>query len=219
MRGVCEGSTMLSIPRAHNVNEPRRTASRHTPPAHAGGALTEQLFEAFPYAIVIVDRDGQIVSVNPAAEEILGEHPSRSCDVLGCRREGPLEGFCLTEMALEKGRPLPEIRLDLPTGGPVQAAWVTAAPLNADGDVMLELRPGDPRDRRRRTEPHWTTGAQLRIYTFGGTRVESSEGPIGGRWLEQRPRPPLKDLLAQRHPVLRPEENARTNRPGAPRRL
>jgi DNA-binding SARP family transcriptional activator len=209
---------MLPVPRSHNVNEQRRSASRRLPPAHAGGPA-EQLFEAFPYGIVIVDREDRIVSVNPAAEEILGERPSRSCDVLGCRREGPLEGFCLTEMAREKARPLPEIRLDLPTGGPVQAAWVTAAPLNGDGDVVLELRPGDPRDRRRRTEPHWTTGAQLRIYTLGGTRVESSEGPIGGRWLEQRPGQLLKYLLAERHRVVRREEIAETIWPGADRRI
>jgi DNA-binding SARP family transcriptional activator len=200
------------------VNEPRRTPFRSNPPARPRGR-TEQAFDAFPYGILIVDRDGQIVAVNAAAEQILGERPSRSCDVLGCRREGPLEGFCLTEMAVEKGRALPEIRLDLPTGGPVHAAWVTVAPLNADGDVVLELRPGDPRDRRRRTEPHWTTGVQLRIYTFGGTRVESSEGPIGGRWLEQRPGQLLKYLLAERHRVVRREEIAETIWPGADRRI
>jgi len=206
------------------VNDPRTNRPRTTPEPRDVRVVAD-VFDAFPYGILIVDRAGAIVASNPAAAEILGHaagldgRPSRSCDVLGCRRAGPLENIRLTEMALEKGRALPEIRLDLPTSGPMEAAWVTAAPLNGDGDVLLELRPGDARDRRRRTEPHWTMGAQLRIFTFGGTRVESSEGPIGGRWLEQRPGQLLKYLLAERHRVVRREEIAETIWPGADRRI
>ena len=188
--------------------------------------VAAQVFDGLPYGILVIDRGGAIVAANRAAVEILGEdvgiggRPAHSCDILGCRREGPLEDFCLTEMAAEKGSALPEIRLDLQNGGNVPAAWVTAAPLDDDsGHIVIELRPGDARDRRRRTEPHWTMGAQLRIFTFGGTRVESSEGPIGGRWLEQRPGQLLKYLLAERHRVVRREEIAETIWPGADRRI
>jgi DNA-binding SARP family transcriptional activator len=206
------------------VNDPRKNTPRPVPPRDA--QVPAQVFDGFPYGILVVDRHGAVVASNPAAAEILGDgagldgRPTRSCDILGCHRPGPLEDVCLTEMAAEQGRALPEIRLDLPTGSNAPAAWVTAAPLNSDsGHVVIELRPGDPRDRRRRTQPHWTMGAQLRIFTFGGTRVESSEGPIGGRWLEQRPGQLLKYLLAERHRVVRREEIAETIWPGADRRI
>jgi DNA-binding SARP family transcriptional activator len=184
-----------------------------------------EVFEAFPYGILVVERDGAILAANPAAVAILGDaastegRPGSSCELLGCRHPGPLENVCLTEMAAEQGHALPEIRLDLPPGAPERAAWVTAAPLGDGSRVLVELRPGDVRDRRRRTAPHWTAGAQLRIYTFGGTRVESSEGPIGGRWLEQRPGQLFKYLLAERHRVVRREEIAETIWPGADRRI
>jgi len=205
----------------HVPARPRPTGRRV---AHARVEI--EVFEAFPYGILVVDRDRTILAANPAAVAILGDaasaegRPGSSCELLGCRRPGPLEHVCLTEMAAEDGRALPEIRLDLPPAAPVRAAWVTAAPLDADGSrVLVELRPGDLRDRRRRTEPHWTTGARLRIYTFGGTRVESSEGSIGGRWLEQRPGQLFKYLLAERHRVVRREEIAETIWPGADRRI
>ena len=215
---------MLPVLRLDLVNDPRRNNPRSVPPRDV--TVAADVFDGFPYGILVVDRDGAIVASNPAAAEILGDgaglngRPARCCDLFGCGRPGPLENVCLTEMAAEQGRALPEIRLDLPTSGPVQAAWVTAAPLDADGGhVVVELRPGDARDRRRRTEPHWTMGAQLRIFTFGGTRVESSEGPIGGRWLEQRPGQLLKYLISERHRVVRREEIAETIWPGADRRI
>jgi DNA-binding SARP family transcriptional activator len=206
------------------VNDPSSNRLRQASPRDV--QIAAQVFDGFPYGILVVDRDGVVVAANQVASEILGDgagldgRPARSCDILGCRRDGPLEDFCLTEMAAEKGCALPEIRLDLPNGSAVPAAWVTAAPLDSgSGHVVIELRPGDARDRRRRTEPHWTMGAQLRIFTFGGTRVESSEGPIGGRWLEQRPGQLLKYLLAERHRVVRREEIAETIWPGADRRI
>src|SRR3954467_12751729 len=190
-----------------------------------GTGVEADIFEAFPYGILVVEPGGAVLAHNGAAEAILGEGAvsegvTRCCELLGCRRPGPLETICLSEMAAEQRRALPEIRLDLAPVSPTRAAWVTAAPLDAEGTrVLLELRPGDAHDRRRRTEPHWTNGAQLRIYTFGGTRVESSEGSIGGRWLEQRPGQLLKYLLAERHRVVRREEIAETIWPGADRRI
>jgi DNA-binding SARP family transcriptional activator len=199
------------------------TAVSAQPPSPS---LTADVFSAFPYGIVVVDRSGAIIAHNAAAASVLGDLagpdgvPRTSCELLGCHRPGPLEKVCLTELAAERGGALPEIRLDLPPGEHARAAWVTAAPLDGDaGHIVIELRPGDARDRRRRTTPHWTAGAELRIYTLGRTRVESSEGSIGGRWLEQRPGQLLKYLLAERHRVVRREEIAETIWPGADLRI
>ena len=205
-------------------NTPDRRTRAELRPVR-GADIAGDIFDAFPYGILVVEPGGAVLAHNRAAEAILGEGAvsegvTRCCELLGCRREGPLENICLSEMAAEQRRALPEIRLDLAPTSPTRAAWVTAAPLDGDAArVVLELRPGDAHDRRRRTEPHWTNGAQLRIYTFGGTRVESSEGSIGGRWLEQRPGQLLKYLLAERHRVVRREEIAETIWPGADRRI
>jgi DNA-binding SARP family transcriptional activator len=175
---------------------------------------------SFPYGIVTVDRDGAVVSANAAALRLAGDDLRDSCALLGCHRPGPLAGVCLTELAAQRGAPLPEIRLDLPPGSPAEAAWVTAAPLPPDGAlVVVELRSAEAHDRRRRTVPHWTSSARLRISTLGPTQVESAEGPIGGAWLHQRPGQLLKFLLAERHRVVSREEIAETIWPGADPRI
>jgi DNA-binding SARP family transcriptional activator len=190
------------------------------------GALAADVFRAFPYGLLVVDHRGAVLALNGAAESILGDVTDpdggyrHSCELLGCRRPGPLRGVCLTAMAAQRRAVLPEIRLDLAGRDGPAAAWATAAPLRADGStVLVELRPGDVHDRRRRTEPHWTTGAELRIRTLGGTHVDSREGPIDGHWLEQRAGQILKYLLTERHRVVLREEIAETIWPGADPRV
>jgi DNA-binding SARP family transcriptional activator len=61
-------------------------------------------------------------------------------------------------------------------------------------------------DRRRRTEPHWMGGPQLRVFTFGRSRVESGEGVIPGEWLGHRPGHVFKYLVAHRHRVVQTDE-------------
>jgi DNA-binding SARP family transcriptional activator len=186
--------------------------------------LVSDVFRAFPYGILVVDAAGAVLAANETAVWLAGDlrdpagRPRRSCELLGCRRPGPLRDVCLTALAAERGIVLPEIRLDLPLRPPV-AAWVTAAPLRPDGTVLVELRPGDAHDRRRRTEPHWTSGAELRIHVLGAARVESAEGPIGGHWLDQRPGEILKYLIAERHRVVLREEIAETIWPGSDARV
>ena len=88
--------------------------------------------------------------------------------------------------------PLPELRVDLP--GPRRRR---PAPCGSPGSpyggaepaVVLQVRPGVAGDRRRRTEPHWMGGPQLRIFTLGRSRVESGEGPLAGEWLGHKPGP------------------------------
>jgi DNA-binding SARP family transcriptional activator len=89
-----------------------------------------------------------------------------------------------------------------PGGGPVTAVWVTAAAVGARPAAVFHLRPGDARDRRRRSDPHWLTGPELRITAFGRSRVDTPEGPLRGEWLQQRPGQLLKFLIAERNRVV-----------------
>jgi DNA-binding SARP family transcriptional activator len=189
--------------------------------------LAAEVFERFPYGIVVTDPAGSVVGANRAARALLGPAltagPVRCCDLVGCRRPGgPLADACLTELAAGNRGRLPEIRVDLAPESTAAASWVTAAPLDAEaGDlVVLELRPASPRDRRRRTEPHWMAGAQIRVRTLGRTEVESDETTIGGAWLEQRPGQLLKYLIAERDRVVPADEIAEAIWPNAdPRTL
>jgi DNA-binding SARP family transcriptional activator len=72
--------------------------------------------------------------------------------------------------------------------------------------VVLQVRAGVTGDRRRRTEPHWMGGPQLRIFTFGRSRVESGEGPLAGEWLGHRPGHVLKYLITHRDRVVPTDE-------------
>ena len=188
------------------------------------------VFEGYPYGILVIGRDGAVLAHNPAAQRLLGEQAGRldddrprvACDLLCCRCEtSPLANLCLFERAAQSEEPLPEIRIDLPPGSGAPAVWVTAARLAPDDDlVVAELRPGQASDRRRRTVPHWTDRPQLRIYTLGRTRVESVEGPIEGRWLENRPGQVLKYLVAERRRMVYADEIAERVWPnGQARRL
>jgi DNA-binding SARP family transcriptional activator len=165
----------------------------------------DELFELFPYGVVLLNQDGGVFAANQAARDLLGPavdaEGARCCDLFRCRSEDtPLQQACLTELARDAGEALPEVRLDLASADGPGAVWVTAAPLGSDGSrTLVHLRPGDPHDRRRRTNPHWVAGTELTIYTLGRTRVLSTEGPIGGEWLGQRPGELLKYLVCQRN--------------------
>jgi DNA-binding SARP family transcriptional activator len=180
------------------------------------------VFEFFPAGVVVADASGQIQGSNLAAKRMLGQLLERSalrcCDLFDCRRAGtPLAEHCLTALALSHEGPLPEMRVDLPLGETSNAsAWVTAAPFGgAEKSVVISLRPGVVGDRRRRTEPHWMTGPQLRIFTFGRTRIESGEGPLAGEWLGHRPGHVLKFLVANRERIVHSDELIETFWPTA----
>ena len=182
----------------------RRTSSG--PGLEVDGSLAGEVLRLFPHGILVLDRAGAVLKANSPARALVGGEPDADlggrtcCDLLGCGSTDPLAEACLTELALERDGRLPELRIDLPSGR--GAVWVSAARLGDRARVVLEVRPGDPRDRRRRTEPHWTGPPELRIAALGRTRVESREGPIGGAWLEQRPGQILKLLVCERHRVV-----------------
>lgn len=175
--------------------------------------LEHEAFRRFPYGLVVVDRHGTVVSSNLAAKRLIesaGHHPSTltCCTLLGCHAANTvLVEACVTELALTHGDSLPEIRVDIATGRDSEAMWIAAAPIGEGSDhVVLQLRPGTTGDRRRRTDPHWMAGPCLRIHTLGRTVVESGEGPIGGRWLDQRTGQLLKYLVAERHRAVHADE-------------
>jgi DNA-binding SARP family transcriptional activator len=178
------------------------------------GAFASEAFDRHPYAMLVLDGAGRVVARNGAALRLLGRRRLDigrgrvGCELMGCRSaDGPLAGVCVHERALQHDGPLPEIRIDLPDGAGADAAWVTVARLGTEPDhVLMELRPGARHDRRRRTEPHWTSGPQLRIHALGRTRVLSDEGPIEGRWLSNRAGQILKFLVCERHRVVFADE-------------
>jgi DNA-binding SARP family transcriptional activator len=181
-----------------------------------------EIFDRLPYGIVVLEAR-RVVHANPAAERLVGgleaaAEPAVCHDLFSCRAPGgPCEQACLVERAAMGAEPLPEIRIDAAAGGPASALWVTAAPLAAEDRVVLHLRAGDARDRRRRSEPHWLAGPELRISAFGRTWVDSPEGPLGGQWLQQRPGALLKYLVVERNRVVHAEEIAEALWPGAGR--
>lgn len=196
---------------------PRSTSQPDAP----ASAPAEDVLDRLPYGVVVVHA-GAVTRANTAAARLLWsleDGPPAQChELFSCRAPGgPCEDGCLAERAALSDGALPEIRIDTAPGATTSALWVTAAPLGTPDDVVLHLRPGDARDRRRRSDPHWLSGPELRISALGRTWVDSREGPIGGQWLHQRPGLLLKYLVAQRNRVVHGEEIADALWPGTGR--
>ena len=177
--------------------------------------LAADVFERLPYGLLVVDERGCVAHANELAGQFLprlgdGDGSAPRCDELfDCRAHGgPCEEECLALRAALSDTALPEIRIDTAGDAEVTALWVTAAPLEDGTRAVLHLRPGDRRDRRRRSDPHWLKGPELHVRCFGRTHVDSAEGRLGGRWLQQRPGQLLKYLVCQRLRVLHAEEIA-----------
>jgi DNA-binding SARP family transcriptional activator len=184
-----------------------------------GPGHTDDVFARLPYGVVVVEPGGLVSASNPCAQgylpELAADEPTHCAELLDCMAPGgPCTDGCLAERAAGSDAPLPEIRIDTRSAGGVSALWVTAAPLG-DARSLLHLRPGDARDRRRRSDPHWISGPRLRISAFGRMHVDSAEGPLGGKWLQQRPGHVLKYLVCERNRVVHAEEIAEALWPGA----
>src|SRR5690242_233603 len=91
------------------------TARAEHPP---GRGLIADVYEQFPYAIMVVDDGGSLITANRRGREILERAGveeaggSACCSLFGCRSRGPLERSCLTELAVQVAKRLPEVRLD-----------------------------------------------------------------------------------------------------------
>ncbi len=186
-------------------------------------SLSEEVVDRLPYGIVVLSASGRVESANAAAASLLwdlerGGPPAHCHEILACRAPGgPCYGGCLVARAAAGDGALPEIRIDSAGGGEVTALWVTAAPLPHDSGAVLHLRAGDARDRRRRSDPHWLSGPELRITALGRTWLDSRESPLGGQWLQQRPGLLLKYLVVERNRVVHAEEIAEALWPAAGR--
>jgi DNA-binding SARP family transcriptional activator len=189
-------------------------------PDYAGDSLWSQrhliesphLFERFLYGLALVDPEGSVLYLNRRARELLVPVERRvdgarwtCCDLI-CDRFSAVVGGggCLTTRALAADTPLPEERIDI-DGRTRTAAWVTASQLDQEGSkILVHLRPGRAGDRRRQARSEWpgkvaaTRRQELHISTLGGFKVEGSNGPIEGEWLEQRPGQLLKYLVCER---------------------
>jgi len=169
-----------------------------------GSAL--RAFDDLPQGVLVLDGEGSLVASNRLARQLLdgvppgATGPRACCALLGCHTpNGPLEGSCLTELALEAPAASPELRVDLPSESPWEAVWASASRIGDGFDnVIITLRSAQRHDRRRRTEPHWIRGPYLRIETLGHTAVVSRETELGGAWLARKTGKLFKYLLCQR---------------------
>src|ERR1700742_985073 len=118
------------------------------------------VLEDLAYGVAVAEADRRLSYVNRRARELLmpvaaagpADAPLTCCEAIGAPPEPVLGGGCLSERARAAAATLPEVRMDIETGTLRSAAWVTASPA-ADGDrVVFHLRPGQPGDRRWRTE-------------------------------------------------------------------
>ncbi len=177
-----------------------------------------------PFGILVVGSNRRLTSANSTARELLSDAngdwprgPTTCCDLLGCRQADGLSEHCITELALDAEKPLPEIRLDLPAEEPTLAVWVAASRLGDDSErVMIHLRRGRIGDRRRRTKPHWMTDPQLNIDALGETRVRSGDTALSGDWLLRKPGELLKFLVCQQRRPVHVDEIVEALSPGAP---
>src|SRR5688500_11567537 len=105
------------------------------------------VFEFSPSGIIVTNAAGEVQGANLGAKRMLGEALDRvqlrCCDLFDCRRAGtPLAGHCITELALNRPDPLPDLRVDIGMrGGSTGSVWVTAASVGgAEAAVIIQLR-------------------------------------------------------------------------------
>ena len=167
--------------------------------------LLNDVFEHFPFGIIVVDPAHGVMASNRAARELVsvaanGDRPTTCCDLFGCGHPGtPLSGVCLTEIALAAGEKTPEVFLELPSN-PERLVGVTAAPLYADGShIIFQVRPATAADRSASAEGAWLEQPRLKIHSLGRLRVTTWNGALDGEWLGQRAGQLFKYLLTERH--------------------
>jgi DNA-binding SARP family transcriptional activator len=189
--------------------------------------FADDLIEDLAFGVALADAERRLTYLNRRARELLmpaaaggGEAPLTCCEAICDHLEPVLGEGCLSERARAAGATLPEVRMDFEAGTLEGAAWVTAAPDASSERVVFHLRPGQPGDRRRRTEAPWAgrsagEAPDLQITTLGRFAVEGPSGPIAGDWLGQRPGQLLKFLVCERRRAVTTDQIGETLWPEA----
>jgi DNA-binding SARP family transcriptional activator len=190
----------------HTVSEPDDASPLGSPPTSAPRRdLLSDVFDQFPYGIVVVDPAHRIVASNRAAAALVTlpqdvRAPGTCCDLFGCgSAETPLEGACLTEIAIMAGARLPDVFLEprCAPGGPV---WVTAAPLSSDTSrIIFQIRPAAIGDRPASSDAQWVGQPRLKVQALGPLHLTTWNGALNDEWLGQRAGQLFKFLLTERH--------------------
>jgi DNA-binding SARP family transcriptional activator len=190
-------------------------------PAAGDGSLLVDIFERFPYGILVVDRAGRIITSNGALDELAaipqtGAAPTTCCELLGCGDEKTgLGDVCVTQLAISSRERLPDLFVQPPRPH-ASSLWVTAAPLYEDGSkVIFQIRPVAPEDRKPETPAGWLDRPRLWIYSLGPTRLATNSGPLHADWLGQRAGQLLKYLVSHRNHVVPTEKIAEAIWPNA----
>ena len=160
-------------------------------------------FEALPAPALLLAVDGALIAANPAARVVLGpvaQAGTPCCRFLGCRPPGDgLGAGCISELTRNGDQAHAERQIVLHDGA---AAWLTAAPVGAGGEVVVMLnRLAGPAGLAREELP-----PRLRVRALGRTRLETDGAPIAGEWLGHRPGQLLKFLVCERGRVVTLEE-------------
>jgi DNA-binding SARP family transcriptional activator len=175
------------------------------PPTKRRPQLLDDVFEHFPFGIIVVDAAHVVMASNRVARELVnvpqnGNGPGTCCDIFGCGRAGtPLSGGCLTEIVLAAGEKTPDVFLEAPSA-PDGLIAVTAAPLYSDAShIIFQVRPATAAERAASTEAEWLEQPRLKVQSLGRLRLTTWNGSLDGEWLGQRAGQLFKFLLTERH--------------------
>jgi DNA-binding SARP family transcriptional activator len=169
-------------------------------------ALEREAFEAFPYAMLVLDAQGRVLRANAEATRLIGgaahgEAPATCCSLFGCGAPGSaLAGTCVSRTLMDAARgAAAELRVDLTTSAGQVAVSLVAGRL-ASERVAVQIRPAGGLSGDAGLQP--ALGRKLYIRCLGATEVRSDGRELGGCWLDQRAGQLLKFLtVARRRPV------------------
>jgi DNA-binding SARP family transcriptional activator len=183
-----------------------RTANPPQPEGRADleGSIKRQVFDRFLYGLLVIEDDGRIVCHNDAAARMfevmaLVPQPRTCCALLRCS-EHPLG--CPSRWAADPD--FIDVRHDVSTSAGRHTLWVSAFPMEGrSGKVLVQLRDGDPYDRRRESK---RSEHRLRVLTLGRTSVRAGGACLDGEWLDTRSGELLRYLVVRRTRAITADE-------------